>query len=504
MTISSARQGSFLATRTGKLTLALLCAVGFLDFLDLSIVNVTLPSIQHHLHFSIQNLQWVVSGYILTYGGFLLLGGRIADLLGRRRILLAGTAVFALSSLTAGLAADSGALIGARLAQGLGAAMMSPAALSILTTTFSKGTDRLTALGAWGAMAGVAAACGVFLGGVLSGGPGWRWVFFVNLPVCVIILAATVRLISGERHRDRLAGFDTPGSALVTGAMLLLVYALVRAPEVGWGQAKTIAELAGAGVLLIAFTGNELRHRNPLVPLSIFRVRGLAEADITMVIAMAGFISMFFFITLYVQEVLHYSPIRAGSAYLPVALGSAISSGVSSKLFTRTGTRPLVVAGAVIAAGSVYWLSRLPVHGSYLSDLFPPLVIMAVGLGALFVGVQTASQAGVPPEAAGLAAGLITASFQVGSALGLAIFSVLATTRTKHLLAAHVTTPAALTSGFHLALLASSIFLAAAAVIALRTPNTRGEPIVHEAENLTPGGLELTSPAASVDRTGSI
>ena len=470
-------QPSFLDTNRGKLTLLLLCAVGFLDFVDTSIVNVALPSIRHDLHFSVQNLQWVLSGYLLTYGGFLLLGGRAADLLGRRRILVAGTALFALSSMACGLAQSSGTLVSARLIQGLGAAMMTPAALSILTTSFNEGSDRLKALGAWGALAGLSSGVGVFLGGVLSGGPGWRWVFFVNPPIAVVVLLATFRLIGDDRRRSKLAHFDTGGAILVTGAMLLAIYALVRAPEVGWNTTRTIAELGGVVVLLLLFLANERRHANPLVPLSIFRIKGLAAADATQIIAMAGFYSMFFFVTLYMQNVLRYSPTRAGASYIPVTVGVAISAGVCSKLFVRTGTRPIMVGGALLAAGGVYWLSRIPVHGSYLTDLLPGLMIMSIGLGAVFVGVQTAANAGVPPDKAGLAAALINASFQLGAALGLAIFSAVATSRTNHLLAVHLALPDALTSGFHLALLVSSIFLVAAALIALRATNTRGEPL---------------------------
>jgi EmrB/QacA subfamily drug resistance transporter len=468
---------SFLATRRGKLMLALLCAVAFLDFLDSSIVNVALPSIRHDLHFSIQNLQWVLSGYLLTYGGFLLLGGRLADLIGRRRILIAGTVVFALASLAGGLAPGAGVLVGARLAQGLGAAMMTPAALSILTTTFNQGTDRLKAVGAWGGMVGVASGTGVFLGGLLAGGPGWRWVFFVNLPICVIVVAGAFRLISGDQQRKPAASFDALGAILGTGAVLLLVYSLVQAPVVGWGTTRTIAGIAGAFALLAVFVVNEQRQRNPLLALSIFRIKGLAAADATQMIAVAGFYSMFFFITLYMQDVLGYSPTRIGILYLPIAAGMAISANICSRLFARTGTRPLIVAGALISAGAIYWLSRIPVHGSYFPDLLPGLVILSFGLGGVFVGVQTAANAGVPPEKAGLAAALINASFQVGAALGLAIFSAIATSHTQHLLADHVARPAALTYGFQRALLAASIFLVAAALIGLRATNTRGEPM---------------------------
>jgi EmrB/QacA subfamily drug resistance transporter len=488
---------SFLATRRGKLTLAFLCAVAFLDFADTSIVNVALPSIRHDLQFTIQNLQWVLSGYVLTYGGFLLLGGRAADLLGRRRILVAGTALFALSSMACGLAQNSGTLVAGRLAQGLGAAMMSPAALSILTTRFNQGTDRLKALGAWGAMAGLASAVGVFLGGLLSGGPGWRWVFFVNPPICALVLIAAFRLVDNDNKRARLAHFDTGGSILATGAMSLTIYALVRAPIVGWNTTRTIGELAAAAALLVVFLVNEQRHPSPLVALSIFRIKGLAAADGTQIIAIAGFLSMFFFITLYMQNVLGFSATKAGAAYIPVALGVAISAGVCSILFVRIGTRPIMVGGALLAAGGVYWLSRIPVHGSYLTDLLPGLMIMSVGLGAVFVSVQTAANAGVPPDKAGLAAALINASFQLGAALGLAIFSAIATSRTNHLLARHIAQPDALTSGFHRALLASSIFLAAAAVIALRATNTKGEPmpdIEVDEPTIAAGAVPLPAP----------
>ena len=468
-------QSSALATRRGKLILALLCAVGFLDFIDGTIVNVALPSVRRDLHMSVQSLQWLLSAYLLTYGGFMLLGGRAADLLGRRRVLVAGTSLFAISSLSAGLAGNSGVLIGARLAQGVGAALMLPAALSLLTTTFKEGGDRTKALGVWGGVGGFASAVGVLLGGILTQGPGWRWVFFVNPPLCLLVLGATFWLISGERRHAALAKFDIRGAILSTGGMLLLVYALVRAPNVGWGSTRTMVELAGAFALVAAFIVNEQRNKNPLLPLSIFRIKGLAAADVTQLIAMAGFISMFFFLTLYMQDVLRYSPIRTGLAYLPVCVGAGIAAGITSKLIPRIGTRPVLVAGSLVAAAGVYYLSRIPVHGSYLTDVLPGMVTMSLGLGTVFVGVTTAANAGVPPATAGLAASLLNASQQIGAALGLAIFAAIATSQTDHLLAAHTALPNALTSGFQRALLASSIFLVAAAGIATRTTNARGE-----------------------------
>jgi EmrB/QacA subfamily drug resistance transporter len=470
-----APQQSFLATRRGKLTLALLAAVAFLDFVDASIVNIALPSIRRDLGFSEQSLQWVPSGYLLTYGGFMLLGGRAADLLGRRRVLVAGTVLIGVSSLIGGFAGSEGVLIGARLAQGMGAAMMLPAALSILTTTFKEGSDRNTALGIWGGVGGLASAAGVLLGGLLTEGPGWRWVMFVNPLAAVLVLGGIFWLISGERHRARLADFDILGTILATGGMLLLVYTLVKAPDQGWGATLTVAELTGAFGLLATFVINERRRRNPLLPLSIFRIRGLAAADVTQLIAFAGFLAMFFFLTLYMQNVLGYSPIQTGAAYLPLTFGVGVAAGISSQLLSRIGTRPLIVAGSLIAAGGVYWLSHIPVHGSYVTDLLPGMMVMSIGLGAVFVAVTTAANAGVPADKAGLAAALLNASQQVGGALGLAIFSAIATSRTSHLLASHTPRADALTSGFQRALLAGSIFLLAAAVIALRTSNARGD-----------------------------
>jgi EmrB/QacA subfamily drug resistance transporter len=470
---AGAGQASLLRTRLGVLTLLLLCGVQFLDVVDSSITNVAFPSIQHALHFSQQNLQWVASGYLLTYGGFLLLGGRLADLLGRRRILIAGLVVFAACSLAAGVAQSEGTLIAARVLQGVGAAMMAPAALSILTTTFRDGADRNTALGVWGAISGLAAAAGVFLGGVLSEGPGWRWVFYVNIPVCLLALAASLRLLSRERKRAPLAEFDTQGALLATGGMLLLVYALIKAPDVGWGSAQTIVMLAAAASILALFIFNEGRNRNPLMSLSIFRVTGLAAADATWLLGMAGFFAMFFFLTLYMQEVLGFSPIQAGAAYLPVTVCLALAAGVSSQLFARIGTRPVIVTGALLSAGGIYYLSKIPLHGSYVPDVLPGLVAMALGFGAVFVGTTTAANAGIPSDKAGLAAGLLSTSQQIGMALGLAVLSAIATARTDDLLAAHATRPEALTSGYQRALLVCSLFVLIAAVIASRAPNAR-------------------------------
>jgi hypothetical protein len=289
------------------------------------------------------------------------------------------------------------------------------------------------------------------------------------------VLGGIFALISGERHRARLADFDILGAILATAGMLLLVFTLVRAPDQGWGSTLTIAELAGAFALLAAFVVKELRSNNPLMPLSIFRVRGLAAADATQLVAFAGLLAMFFFLTLYMQNVLGYSPIQTGAAYIPLTFAVGVAAGISSQLLPRIGTRPVIVAGALIGSGGAYWLSRIPVHGSYLADLLPGMIVFALGLGAMFVAVTAAANAGVPADRAGLAAALLNSSQQVGGALGLAIFSAIATSRTSHLLASNTPPADALTSGFQRALLASSIFLLAAAVVALRVTNTRGE-----------------------------
>jgi EmrB/QacA subfamily drug resistance transporter len=478
--LSDANTGKILRSRTGLLTLVLLCAVQFLDIVDTAIVNVALPSIQRDLGFSLQYLQWVASGYILTYGGFLLLGGRLADLVGRRRMLLIGLAVFAASSLAAGLAWDASLLVAARLTQGVGAALMAPAALSELTTSFGEGKDRNTALGIWGAVSGIAAAAGVFLGGVFTQGPGWRWVFFVNPPVCVAVVIGALALLRRERGpRPVATAFDSQGALLVTGAMLLLVYSLIRAPLVGWGSPQTIVTFGVSAVLIGAFGVNERYSPNPLVPFAILRVKGLVAADVTQLIAFTGFFSMFFYATLYMQEVLHYGPLKAGAAYLPITAGFAVAGGLTSQLLTRIGSRPVAVAGCLVAASGIYYVSRLPLHGSYASDLLPGFMVMSLGAGSVFVSVTAAANSGVPPDKAGLAAGLLNTSQQLGSALGLAVLSAVAITRTNNLLSAHVAPIVAATAGYHTALLVGSVLMAAAALVALRISNTRqAAPIV--------------------------
>lgn len=462
-----------LRSNRGALILALLLLVQFLDFLDVSIVNVALPSIKQDLSFSEQSLQWVVSGYVLTYGGFLLLGGRASDLLGRRRVLVAGLGLFAVASLAGGSAQSSEMLIVARLAQGIGAAMMSPAALSTLTTTFTTPRARNAALGAWAAVPGLAGATGVILSGVLTEGPGWRWIFYLNVPVAAAAGLGALVLLGGGRDRGRRSGFDLAGAVLVTGGMLLLIYTLVRAPDVGWGTARTLLELGAAAAVLAAFTVNERRAGNPLVPFSLLRVRGLAAANLTQLLSWGGLYAMFFFLSLYMQDVLGYSPIETGLAYLPVTAGFMISVGVATPLMPRIGTKPVIVAGALIAGAGIYFLSHVPVDGSFASNLLPGIGAVAIGLGCVFTGVTSAATGGVDSDKAGIASGLLNASMQFGGALALAILSAVATDRTDGVLRAGGDAPVALTAGFQRAFLVGTGFVLAAAAIAFTAANRR-------------------------------
>src|SRR5215813_1770484 len=477
-----AQDAASLSSRRGVAILILLCLVQFMDILDASILNIALPSIKRDLGFTQESLQWVVNGYILTYGGFLLLGGRVADLLGRRRVLVTGLIVFAGSSLVGGLAQGESLLIAARFAQGLGAAMLSPAALSSLTTIFRSGRERHTALGAWAAVSGLGGAAGVLFGGLLTEGPGWRWVLFVNVPFAAVAFVGAFALLKRERGSARgLANFDALGAFLVTGGMLLLVYSLVKAPDVGWGATRTIGGLVLAGVALAAFVVNELRVSNPLVPKSILKTKGVAVADVTQLVTAAGFLPMFFFLTLYMQTVLGYSPIQTGLAYLPLTAGFIVASSISSQLFGRIGTKPVIVVGAVIASGGLYLLSRIPVDGSYVTDILPGLLVASIGLGGVFVGATTAANAGIDEDKAGLAAGLLNTGTQLGAALGLAIFSALATERTTSVLSAgHSTLASAATEGLQLALLVGACFVLAAGAVALLAGNKRQSAAIEE------------------------
>ena len=468
------------------IALALLTVAQLVVVLDVSIVNVALPSIGTGLHFSDKNLPWVVNAYIIAFGGFLLLGGRAADLLGRRRVFMTGLAAVAVASLAAGFATTQGELIAARAAQGLGAAFISPSALSMVTTLFTDGAERNTALGIWGAVSGAAGAVGVLLGGVLTSGLSWHWVLWVNVPVTLIALAFTPGLVPESRSETEIRHFDTAGAVTITGGLSVLAYALLDASTAGWGSVKTIVLLAVAVALIAAFIGVELRSKAPLVPLRIFRLRTLTGANVVGLLLGASLFSMFFFITLYMQQVLHYSPIHAGLSYLPLALTIVIVAGVGGELVTRIGFKPILAAGMAIIAGGLLWFSQIGVHGSFLTDILGASLLAAIGLGLAFVTSTIAAVAGVEPHEQGLASGLINTSQQIGGALGLAVLATIATTRTNHVLATGTASlPHALTDGFQVAFAVGAIIAGLgllATLVLIRTRDSRAHVEMAQAE----------------------
>jgi EmrB/QacA subfamily drug resistance transporter len=444
------------------IALALLCVAQFVVVLDASIVNVALPSIGRALDFSQTNLPWVVNAYVLTFGGFLLLGGRMADLLGRRRVFMAGLVLFALASLAGGFAQSETWLIAARAVQGLGAAILSPAALSIVTTTFRDGAERNKALGLWGAVAGSGGAAGVLLGGVLTEWAGWEWVLWVNVPIGIAAAALAPSLIAESRSEGQRRAFDVAGAVSITAALSILVYALVDATDAGWGSTQTIGLLAVSAVLLAAFIAIELRSKSPLVPFRIFRLRTLTGANVVGLLIGASLFSMFFFISLYMQQVLGYSAIKTGLSYLPLALTIIVSAGIASQLVTRVGFKPVLLTGMAFVAAGLVWFGQVSVGGGYLSDILGPSLLAAVGLGFSFVSVTIAAVAGVPGRDAGLASGLINTSQQIGGALGLAVLATVANSRTDDVMAASggsgAELPRALTEGFQSAFLTGAGF----------------------------------------------
>lgn len=457
--------------------LILLCVAQFIVVLDASIVNVALPSIGRGLHFSEQNLPWIVNAYVIAFGGFLLLGGRAADLLGRRRVFMAGLLVVAVASLLAGFAATQGELIAARAAQGLGAAIVSPSALSIVTSLFRDGAERNKALGAWGAVAGSAGAAGVLLGGVLTTGLGWQWVLWVNVPVSLVALALTPGLIPESRSESATRHFDAAGAITVTAGLSLLAYGLLDASSAGWGSTKIVSLLAASVVLLVAFVAIELRSKSPLVPFRIFRVRTLTGANVVGILLGASLFSMFFFISLYMQQVLGYSPIHAGLSYLPLAVTIVVAAGVGGQLVTRLGFKPVLGGGMLLVALGLLWFSRVSVGGGFLADILGPSLLAALGLGFGFVTSTIAAVSGVRDHEQGLASGLINTSQQIGGALGLAVLSTLATTRTHDVLASGGTNlQHALTDGFQRAFLGGAVIAAfgfAATLLLIRTRDSR-------------------------------
>jgi len=449
--------------------LALIVTAQFMVILDVAIVNVALPSIKSDLGFSQTNLQWVISAYAIIFGGALLLGGRLADLLGRRRLFIAGLALFATSSLLCGLAWSEASLIGFRALQGLGGALLAPAALSLLMTTFAEGRERNLALGIYGAASGSGAAAGVLLGGLLTSYLSWSWIFFINVPVGVAAIALTPLLLRESRADLAHRHFDFPGAVSITTGLMLLVYATTRATSDGWGAPVTLGLFAGAAGLVLAFVAIELRSPSPLLPLRIFRSRTLTGANIAMAIVGGVAFSEFFLLTLYLQDVLRYSAVESGVAFLAFALTVVLVSNIAQLIVGRFGVRPTLTAGLLISAASVAWLTRLPVDGHYFWDIFPGFVLGGAGMGLSFVPVTIASLTGVERSDAGVASGLVNTSRQVGGALGIAAVSAIAATSTSSYVSTHglaATNGAALDHGFQTGLYVLTGLLVAGALLA--------------------------------------
>ena len=474
--------------------LALLAAAQFVVILDASIVNVALPSIGADLQFSQENLSWVVNAYVLVFGGFLLLGGRMADLLGRRRLFMIGLIVFALASLAGGLAQNEAQLIIARAVQGLGAALLSPAALSLVTVLFAEGAERNKAMGVWGAVAGSGGAVGVLLGGMLTEWAGWEWVLFVNVPVGLIAAALATRLLPESRtegHRH----FDFAGAVSVTAGLSLLVYTLVDAESAGWGSTQTLGLGALSLALIAAFYFIERRSKAPLMPFpGIFRIRTITGINVSAVLIAAALFSMFFFISLYMQQVLGFSALEAGLAYLPLAVGIIITAGASAGLVTRFGFKPVLVSGLIVTAAGLIWFSQVSAGGSYVGDILFPSLLAAIGLGLAFVSMTVAAVSGVEAHEAGLASGLINTSQQIGGALGLAVLATVANGRTSDALAEGQQMPSALTEGFQAAFAVGAGLAIAGAILAMILVSGRASR--EHAEAAQRGDLEPAAIAA--------
>ena len=438
--------------------LVLICFAQFMVVLDATVVNVALPSIQKDLGMTETNLQWVVNAYTLVFGGFLLLGGRAGDLLGRKRLFLGGVIVFTAASLLDGLSTSSGMLIGARALQGLGAAFISPAALAIISTTFKEGSDRAKALGVWAAIAIGGSAVGLVLGGALTQAFSWPWIFFINVPVGIAVFLFALRLVPESRDEAAHRSFDVAGAVTVTGGLMSLVYAIVQAQQKGWGSVQTIATFVVSVALLVGFVVIESRAKAPLVRLSIFRVRSLSAANVVMFFVGSGLFAMFFFNSLYIQRVLGYGPLKAGLAFLPFTAGIMVSAGLASAYAPKVGVRRVAAVGMFITAGGLLLLTQIPVHGSYAANVLPALLVSSLGLGGVFVPLTLVATTGLEDEDQGLASGLFNTSQQVGGALGLAILSTIAASRM------HGDSPAQLVKGFHWAFAGSAAFVLAGLV----------------------------------------
>jgi EmrB/QacA subfamily drug resistance transporter len=454
-----------------RATLILACLGQFMVILDVSVVNVALPTIRHALHFTEADLQWVVNAYTVTFAGCLLLGGRAADLLGRRRVFVAGLTVFAITSLIGGLADSQAVLIGARAAQGLGAAIIAPTSLTIITTTFTKPAERNRAVGVWGAMGGAGGAAGVLLGGILTDLISWRAILFVNVPVGLISAFLAQRLIAESRSQGATRNFDLAGAISVTLGLSLLVLGIVRTGVTGWGSAQTLA-LIGAGLLmLLVFVGIEGRFaRAPLMPLRLFRSRSLSVANVIMLIVGGSTFAMWFFFSLYLQEVLGYSPIKTGLTFLPMTLAIVVGATVASRITIRVGPKRLLIAGMLCLSGGLLLFTQLSTAGGYIDEMLAPGLLTAVGMSFAFIPATICATSGVANREAGLASGVVNTARLFGGALGLAILAAIATARTDHLLhqstAGVHTLDQALLSGFQLAFAFAAGFAFVGAVIA--------------------------------------
>ena len=445
--------------------LVLICLAQFMVILDATIVNVALPSIQKDLGLTEANLQWIVNAYTLVFGGFLLLGGRAGDLLGRKRLFLLGLVIFTFASLMNGLASSEGMLIGFRALQGLGAALIAPAALSIISTTFAEGAERAKALAVWAAIAIGGSAVGLILGGMLVEWFSWPWIFFVNVPVGIIAFALSFRLVPESRDEHAQHNYDVAGAITVTGGLMSLVYAIVKAETDGWTSSTTLGFFVLSAVLLASFVLIEARSKAPLVRLSIFKIRSLLTANIVMFLAMSAMFAMFFFNTLYIQRVLGYSPLEAGFAFLPFTAGIMVSAGLASKFAPRVGVRPVAAIGMLLTAGGLVLLTQLPVNGTYLADVLPAMILTSLGMGAVFMPLTLIATTGLDNDDQGLASGLFNTSQQIGGALGLAILSTIAAAKTRD--AGGASNPAALVDGFHWAFAGGVVFILAALAVML-------------------------------------
>ncbi len=445
--------------------LALVCAAFFMTVLDIAIVNVALPSIGEDLHFSQENLQWVITAYALTFGGFLLLGGRAADLLGRRRIFMVGLTLFTVASLLCGLAWSEGVLIGARGLQGLGAAIISPAALSIITTLFEEGPERNKALGVWGAVGGSGAAVGVLAGGVLTKYLGWEWIFWVNIPVGAAALALTIPLVPESRVVVARRRYDVPGAVTITAALVVLVFAISKAPDVGWLTVRTIGLLALSLAMIGAFLLWERRAEAPLLRLGIFRNRTLSAANAIAFLQSGTIFSNFFLLTLYVQQVLKYSALEAGVTFVATAGTAVLVAGASQALVTRVGVKPVLIVGLILLAFGMIWYSQLPVDGSYPSDLLPGYLAVGFGIALSYIPISIAALGGVHGDEAGLASGLINTSQQIGGAIGIAAAATAASAHADSLLHEGKPLAVALTEGYNVGFWVSAAFVIASLVV---------------------------------------